>query len=206
MKSFEFDIDENDIDKFFFIIRTKFDVINVLMQSIKYMLIYDYTTRTKITGKIILKVDKMSRIFFFTEKKYFSISFPFNVIENNGIKFSSKQISDIDNEITSEIVSLLKCNEGNSINCIYEFIEPLLEFTSKNEYIGTLINELIFNEDGYLRYDCDEIHQNAKIHPLHHYDIFYSNHSTFKIGLTDNIEHEKIIDLVNINTDCHFIN
>lgn len=71
MKSFEFDIDENDIDKFFIIIRTKFDVINILMQSIKYMLIYDYTKRSNIEGKIILKVDKMSRIFFFYKKKIF---------------------------------------------------------------------------------------------------------------------------------------
>ncbi|WP_419671521.1 hypothetical protein [Aliarcobacter butzleri] len=176
------------------------------MQSIKYMLVYDYTTRSEICGKIILKIDKMSRIFFFTEKKYFSISFPFNVSENDGIKFSSKYIPNIDNEITSEIISLLRCNEENSINCIYEFIEPILEFTSKTDYIGTLINELIFNEDGYLRYDYDEVHQSAKLHPLYHYDIFYSNHSTFKIGLNNNIEFEKIIDLVNINTDCHFIN
>lgn len=205
MKSFEFDIDENDIDKFFIIIRTKFDVINILMQSIKYMLIYDYTKRSNIEGKIILKVDKMSRIFFFTKKKYFSISFPFNVSESDGIKFYSKYIPDIDNQITSEIISLLRCNENNTINCIYEFIEPILEFTSKNAYIGTLINELIFNEDGYLRYDYDEIHQNDKLHPLCHYDIFYSNHATFKIGLNENIEFEEIIDLVNINTDCHFI-
>lgn len=75
MKSFEFDIDENDIDKFFIIIRTKFDVINILMQSIKYMLIYDYTKRSNIEGKIILKVDKMSRIFFFTKKNIFLFLF-----------------------------------------------------------------------------------------------------------------------------------
>jgi hypothetical protein len=206
MKYYEFVLDENDLEKFFFPIRNKFDIIKILMYSIKFMLIDKYITKVKPSGKIILIVNKASRLFFFTDKKYYTITFPFSIIEkDDNLIFSSKYIDELDSKLTSDIINLLKCNNNEFMECGYDFIEPILEYSDSNKYIWTLIHELIFGEDGYLRYDYDEEHQNGKAHPLNHYDIFYSSTSTFKIGLNNIITHNDLIDLVNLNTDCHFI-
>lgn len=54
------------------------------------------------------------------------------------------------------------------------------------------------------RYDCDVANENGAVHPLHHYDVFYSSNSTFKIGLKNELEKETLIDLLQIETNCHF--
>ncbi|OSI12532.1 hypothetical protein BWD07_05380 [Neisseria canis] len=68
-----------------------------------------------------------------------------------------------------------------------------------------ILNSLLIMEDGYIRYDHDEERENGKLHPLYHYDIFYESGNTFKIGLTQKINVENLIDFVDITTDCHYI-
>lgn len=207
MKLYSFELDERDVDVLFSPIRTKFDIITILMKSIKIMITDEYITKKDFKGKIILRIDKMSRLFFFTQKKYFSISFPFKVNKlGESINFSSKYIDSIDSKLTSDIISLLRCEKNEVTECAYEFFEPILDYVTKeNKYIWSLINELIFNEDGYIRYDYDKENENGLIHPVNHYDIFYSSNSSFKIGLNSSIEDKELIDLLDINTNCHFI-
>ncbi|MCI5147779.1 MAG: hypothetical protein D3923_20140 [Candidatus Electrothrix sp. AR3] len=67
-------------------------------------------------------------------------------------------------------------------------------------------------EDGYIRYDIDpENYEKFKKrgekhkHPENHYDVFYSNNLTFKIGLKSIITYSEFIDLLNVNTDCNYL-
>ena len=60
-------------------------------------------------------------------------------------------------------------------------------------------------EDGYIRYDYDEKHENDDVHPLNHYDIFYSSFSTFKVGLRDRLRTEDMLDFLDSNTICHYL-
>ena len=61
-------------------------------------------------------------------------------------------------------------------------------------------------EEGYIRYDHDEINENGLLHPLFHYDIFYSSNTTFKIGLKTSINCDHFIDLLQVESNCHFLN
>lgn len=60
-------------------------------------------------------------------------------------------------------------------------------------------------EEGYIRYDYDEEHENGDLHPLNHLDIFYSSKPTFKIGLRDRYQKDYLVNLVNRETNCIYL-
>ncbi len=206
MKQYKFNINQLYLDKFFRIIRTKAEVIEVLMRTIKYMLLNPTISKEKASGKIILQIDKMSRLFFFTNKKYYSIVFPFfTQKEEDTYSFSFKNMIEIDSRLISQVISIIKCDEFKA-NCSLDFVAPICDYEEEcDENFWEFLRELLLMEDGYIRYDYDEKNENGAMHPLNHYDLFYSSNATFKIGLNQKLEEDDFTDLLDINTDCRYI-
>ena len=159
---------------------------------------------------MVLRVDKMRRLFFFSETKYFSISFPFFIKkdEDNQYTIYSNEIV-IDPELISHVKGIINCNKFDA-HCSSDFIEPIWDYEKEHEGEGikifwTFFKNLLLMEDGYIRYDYDEERHDGHKHPLNHYDLFYSNNCTFKIGLSDKIEENELIDLIDITTDCKYL-
>lgn len=203
MKVYEFNISEVYINKFFKPIRSKAEVIEVLMESIRYMIL-NPTVNEDIRGKIILKIDKMNRLFFFTNEKYFSIVFPFFATkEDENYLFSFKNKIVIDSRLISEVISIIKCDDFKA-HCSLDFVEPICDYEECDENFWVFLRELLLMEDGYIRYDYDEEHENGKLHPLNHYDLFYSSNATFKIGLNSKLKEDEFVDLLNVNSDCKY--
>ena len=203
----EFKIYENFIKNFSFRIDTKKQLIELIRQTIRYILSYKELPDKGIVGKITIYVDKMSRIFFFTEKKYFSIVLPFLAQkEKDKLRFSYNGV-EIDHSVISKIIRILNNNNFMSEN-IYTFLEVCFEEFENDTNYWTILRDLILMEDGYIRYDIDEKHLNKeqpKLHPLYHCDIFYTNNNTYKIGTNNPLKENHFIDLLNIKTDCYFI-
>ena len=204
----EFNIYENFIKNFSFRIDTKKQLIELIMQTIRYILSYKKLSDKNIDGKITIYVDKMSRMFFFTEKKYFSIVLPFLVQEENSkLKFSYNGI-EIDHSLISKIIRIVNNNNFMSEN-VYAFFEVCFEEFENDTNSWDILRDLMLMEDGYIRYDIDEENINVekpRQHPLHHCDIFYSNGNTCKFGLDKPLIEPNFIDLLNIRTDCYFMN
>lgn len=218
MKKFEFDLDNAHLDKFFpkYRIKNKAHIIELLMEATRYMLINPNITADNVVGKILLYVDKMSRLFFFTENKYFSISFPFLVHEldeEQQHKFSFQNDINIDSKLIGQVIQIIKCDEFKE-KCSFNFIAPICDYEENcDENFWIFLRELLLMEDGYIRYDFDE--NNYKkfkekgeehLHPLNHYDLFYSNNTTFKIGLNYKINKDEFIDFVNVKINCKYLN
>lgn len=217
MKKFEFNLDKAYLDKFFpkYRIKNKTHIIELLMEATRYILINPTIKPDKIVGKIVLYVDKMSRLFFFTENKYFSVSFPFLVHEldeEQKHKFSFQNDIHIDSRLIGQVLQIIKCDEFKE-KCSLDFVAPICDYEENcDENFWIFLRELLLMEDGYVRYDFDEDnHKKFKakgeehLHPLNHYDLFYSNNTTFKIGLNNRINEEKFIDFVNVKTSCLYI-
>jgi hypothetical protein len=177
------------------------------MEAIRYMLLNPNVNTEDIAGKIILKIDKMNRLFFFSSKKYFSIVFPFfSIKEEDNYIFSFRNKIEIDSHLISQVISIIQCNEFKA-DCSLDFVTPIYEYEDEyDENFWIFLRELLLMEDGYIRYDFDEEHENGNLHPLNHYDIFYSSYATFKIGLDRVLEEDEFIDLLNIRTDCKYLN
>ena len=93
-------------------IRTKEDVISLLINTIKVLLSLPATeeSRSQNTNKIILLVDRMSRLFFCIEDKIFTINFPFYVSKSevtDALSIRYRHIA-IDSYISSLIISTLQ--------------------------------------------------------------------------------------------------
>ena len=132
----------------------------------------------------------MNRVFFFSENKYFSFNFPFKLDLSNedNIKFYYNEL-DVNLKIISILEALLDeealllLHKENIREYYYEYIE--------DDY------EIILEEDF--------INNGNLLHPLNHLDVNFESNSTFKLGLNKKLKLEEFIDVMNINTDCHFL-
>ncbi len=68
-----------------------------------------------------------------------------------------------------------------------------------------ILKRLYSIEYGYLRFDYDEEQENGKLHPLNHLDINFVNSNQFKIGLNKKITLEEFTDIIDLTTDCYYL-
>jgi len=215
MNRFELAIDESARKMFFpnERIKTKRKILEILLESCRYILYNELSENIRSGEKIVFKNDKMSRLFFVSATKVYSIIFPFNIYQERGeTKINYRNLVDIDSQTISNLISFLKNPANQSEDC-YDFIEPITQFEKPQQSLCWIVlNHLFFSEDGYIRYDNDPIghaqalEKNAEHrHPLYHLDIFYSTQATFKLGIERAIIDKEIVDLMNTTTDCKYI-
>lgn len=214
MKKLELCIKRNLFNNFKSI-RSKKDIILLLLESIKNLMLYrdnivEFSDVDIITDddemRIVIYIDKMKRIFYCTKNKVQSLSFPFNVNKDNDIKFYYKNI-EIDFKLISTLIRIFSTdNMDNSLTLIDSLLNDYEYSNSTKEY-QNLLEELLLSlsifEDGYLRFDFDDIENEDKTyHPIHHIDFYYSNSNTFKLGIMDKISLKKSIEIIDINKKC----
>ena len=215
MKKFEFELSDLLYDKAMSPIRTKDDLLRLLAYTIKFLILHPTTDTNKIAKdkKLILYINKMSRLFFCVKDKIFSFCFPFYVgvtPEDNSISISFKDYFKFDSMTSSFLLAILE--QENLFNGTLENVnEKVLQELLENEWdidpdgMCDLVKHLMLFEPGYLRYDHDVEHENGSIHPEHHLDIFFSSNGTMKLGIRNSVESEWLIDLVNTSTECRYI-
>jgi hypothetical protein len=213
--SFQIEIDIVSLPTFFprFRIKTKLQLLEILLESARYVLHSDRSDIVRSANKIIFCRDKMNRIFFVNEKKMYSITFPFDIdFKNNQIVLNYKNLIVIDSLSISNLLILLKSPLLKSNNCL-DFVEPILDLgDSEAIKYWPVFKDLLMLEEGYLRYDIDEpSYTEAKSkgqehrHPMHHIDIFYTNGATFKLGLKSMILDKEFVDTLNTDTNCKYV-
>lgn len=215
MKQYEFDISVSIIEKLFpeERVKTKAQIIEILMEAIRYILINPSVSAEKKAGSLILNIDRMSRLFFIKKNKYVSIVFPFFAFEEDGkLRFTFQNEIDVSPQLISKVISIVKCDKFKE-KCSLDFVVPICEYEENCDgNFWIFLRELLLMEDGYIRYDHDlEEYEKAKEkgeehkHPLNHYDFFYSSNASFKIGLKNELLRDGFIDLLNTRTDCQYL-
>ena len=219
MKKYIFNLDKVIYDKAFpqYRVKTKAHIIEILMEITRFILLQNdpefVVDEQNSKGKVVLYIDKMSRLFFFSENKYYSIVFPFHFLEENGeYKIVFQSTIEVNSRLISKVISIIQCDEFKT-QCSLDFVEPICDAEDDcDENFWIFLRELLLMEDGYIRYDFDqEEYDNARErgeedrHPLNHYDFFYSSKATFKLGLNNKISNDDFIDLVNIRTNCEYL-
>ncbi|EKS7199372.1 hypothetical protein P7L84_08165 [Enterobacter ludwigii] len=207
MKVYDVLLDDKQVESMFKPVRDRKQVVELLLNTMRLFLLQPLPRPLKISGLLELRISKMSRLFFFSENKHFSIAFPFIAKLNDdgvlafyndsGFEISSKTLS----EITAIIDSGYDFDNGSFIDFYDSFEESLVE--SPNFW--TVFLKLMTFEEGYIRYDYDEEHENGDLHPLNHLDIFYSSKPTFKIGLRGRYQKDYLVNLVNRETNCVYL-
>lgn len=198
-------------------IRSKKDIILLLLESIKNLMLYKENIvefrdvdiiKDDNEMRIVIYIDKMKRIFYCTKNRVQSVSFPFNInkVNDNDIKFYYKNI-EIDFKLISILIRIFSTNKMDNSLTLIESLLNDSEYSNSTEEYQNLLEELLLSlsifEDGYLRFDFDDIeNEDETYHPLHHIDFYYSNSNTFKLGIMDKISLKKSIDIIDINKKC----
>ncbi|EJQ43590.1 hypothetical protein IEQ_04918 [Bacillus cereus BAG6X1-2] len=218
-------------------IRQKSDIINLLLAALPEIMLEGKSSDNKL-GHCEVWIGKMSRIVFTLQEsesnqiyKKFSFSFPFQlekqsdperittwiIKDNGGMEINSQLVSALqslsrdrwfDEDISNSDEALIFYD-----NILQEIKNIGLDVSINDTMVWQLIRKLFLFEPGYLRYDfdnhedrCDEIY-----HPLHHLDIFFSNKTTFKLGLVDaEIEKREWLsvgfeNLLNLDAPCVYL-
>lgn len=206
MKMFTFNLDARFVEDVFKPIRSKIQAITVLMKCTKLMLIGNVVPPEIKAGELLLVVSKVSRIFLFSNNKYFSLTFPF-VVKNNGdeLMFSTRNIADISNKITSDVIGVVASSDKFDNLDSLDFAESLIDFEETEPFFWPFLLSLLMCEDGYIRYDHDPENVNGDIHPLHHYDFFYSSLAACKVGLRESLTDSDMVSFILPETACHYI-
>ncbi|AFU67754.1 hypothetical protein P700755_000750 [Psychroflexus torquis ATCC 700755] len=216
MKNWTFQIDIISKDIFFpkERLKNKIQIINILLEASRYILSNPEVKKEDAKGEIRLVIDKMSRLFFVSDKKSYSIIFPFKIYqEEDQFSLSFHNNIEIDSYLITQTKSAINCN-GFEDHCVLGFADTIHDIVNDetNEDLWFFVRELMLLEDGYIRYDNDPngfaIAKEKGVphkHPLDHYDLFYTNAATFKIGLEKDISTEQFIDLLNRQTDCYYL-
>lgn len=219
MKCFLYNLNKTDVDIFFpnELIKSKIQIIKILLEFVRGILLYRETIEERDIKSPYVKliIDKKSRIFFFDEKKYYTIHFPFNCLIREGsleITYQGyRNIIPIKSEIISKVMEILNDEQFNSVSAL-DFIELIDKMESEIDYIWELLKGLLMFEDGYVRFDNDsEEYNRAKnegrehTHPENHIDVFYNNGNTFKLGLKRKSTPDEFIDYFDPKKDCKYL-
>lgn len=219
MKKFYFQLNEIESRKaenLFKPIRSKFSLLINLLNTLDSIIITKFESKEfsqkpyesdneKIQIAIIIST--FSRIFFLSERKIYSIIFPFSIIQdssgNYGIKYETFEVNHGIISFTREFLNILE-NRNNFycdelIEYSFDSDDDSDESIDKEDLRNSLylFKNLLHMEDGYLRYDFDEKHEDGNRHPLHHYDIFYESKNTFKIGMNEQVCLDDFLFLIN---------
>lgn len=196
-------------------IRTKNDIIKFLLEAISLLTYGEIVDRP--TGDyVILKIDKMKRLFFIQENKVSSFNFPFNIEKQPEIEkpIIYDPLTELELEgknlavLKAIFYELLDADEDKTLmdldSDLYRIMESF-EMKPEKDKLWEILKSLITFEPGYLRLDHDKKREKGKIHPLNHLDINYSSEGTYKIGLSNKLDSDAMIDVLDINTDCYFL-
>lgn len=214
MKTYNFNVDADFLSKSTSI-RQKIDIILELIHTIKFITAFplsDILQKKHNVYGLVIYVDKMSRVFYYSENKVTTFQFPFSIVEENDrINVRYNQF-ELDSKTTSILLSVFTAYDHIRISresAFDTYDEVMKDFEISDNGYRTLcwglVEFLLSFEAGYLRYDIDEKREDPTHHPLNHLDVYYSNKCTFKLGLPKRINHPDLINILNINTDCAYL-
>lgn len=222
MKNYEYEIDDYLYGIVIRAIRNKKDLLKLLSHTIKYIIEQELTKEAgnsvALNGrkKLVVRINKMSRLFYCLEDKIISFHLPFmlSVSAKGDFAITYRGKMRIDSYLSSILIAVFDDEQlfDGSIVEIYEKIDNILHNNYEVENFDTdmfweLVTYLMIYEPGYIRFDDDPNPQrmDAVMHPRYHLDINYESTATYKIGLGERINIDTLIALLDITEKCMFI-
>lgn len=178
-------------------IRSRSDVIITILNITKYFNLNLKIPTSQACGTISLCLSDRTRAVFCSPERNYSVSFPFRIdIIDGYFNFSTKDNISVNNQMISSLISLFRDSELLASDDVYSFLSLFDESSIPTDILWQVAMSLIQIEDGYIRLDCDPKNEKPDSHPLHHFDLFYSDSLEFKVGLRKKLTDKEFIDYV----------
>jgi hypothetical protein len=118
---------------------------------------------------------------------YFSMALPFQIVENGtNVNFICNHTLE---EVSGKYISIMRNALSSSQNTYFSHEDIILSLTENfNLEVFEAVKyydafaALISDDHGYFRFDDDVNNANGDIHPRYHFDIFFKNSTSIKVG------------------------
>lgn len=141
---------------------------------------------------------------------YFSMANPFQVIIiEEDIYFNCDVMEE---HVDGFFISVMR-NAIQTVKDTYHSYEDIvlsisdnfgLDFAQATKYYDAFTS-LVSDDHGYFRFDDDMNNENGNIHPRYHFDIFYKNSTSIKIGYDKFAEFDCFLSLTDKNKDKKYL-
>ena len=149
-------------------------------------------TENELEAEFAIFTGSVTRILIKKEFGFYTMCLPFQIIDYGGnISFNYDEFN---MPITSLFISIMRScveacrNYGYSHEDILEsvMVNYNVELRDSVNYCD-MFTSLITEDHGYFRFDDDEANENGRVHPRYHFDFYYKNSSSIKVGIEKNI-------------------
>ena len=187
-------------------LKNRVKLINLVLFISKFLLVNPYPIDEKDrVGQ--LNYDKNTKRLMLTENnletsecRHFSLQYPFNIkcdkenyrislqSTSNEFEIYSVHIQILQMLLDEGVLDYQKAKYGISMEThskIEDIVINDLDVKNPDNLISETLDiflDLLVFEPAYIRFDEDAKRQDGDIHPLYHFDIFYSNAPSLKIG------------------------
>ncbi|SNY65053.1 hypothetical protein [Stenotrophomonas sp. CC120223-11] len=151
-----------------------------------------------------------SRALIVKDGGYFSMAIPFQIIDDGDrISFNSDgaelPVSGIFLAALKNSVTTWNEESPSPDSVLLSLVENFgVEFETAMRWTEEFIS-LLSNDHGFMRFDDDPKNENGIIHPRFHFDFFFSNHSSAKIGLYTRSTMDCFTSLFDKNLPKHYL-
>ncbi|WP_425072419.1 hypothetical protein [Sagittula sp. S175] len=206
MKIEPFDLDQYQAANLVTVFRERNNIILFWMRVAKTILSFVKPKPDQVRGRMLVCTDKMHRVFVENQGKMFSTALPFSVNNVDGFYSCTLRSGiDLSSKLSSEIIAALSTTASFTNSEVLGFADDIMGISDDPDTLWAALSELVNTDDGYIRFDHDPDREDGRRHPLNHVDIFFSQSATFKIGVSEKLKIDALSDLLNVQTDCHYI-
>ena len=191
-------------------IETQDDYIKMILNVCEYFLSNskDVQNHFNYIPQLFDIIIKGNRIFvFFSKDKYVSVYFPFNFNKTRAVFHCEEYLINLQSishlKSLNTYIAVEKSIGDAFASCNHEFHIGDDDYITDDEKI--IMSILLNTESCYIRYDYDKKNENAKIHPLIHFDMNYSKEGNWKIGLYDRITPFRFYQMFDKEIECEFL-
>ena len=211
-------------------LKNRVKLINLVLFISKFLLVNPYPIDEKDrVGQ--LNYDKNTKRLMLTENnietsecRHFSLQYPFNIkcdkenyrislqSTSNEFEIYSVHIQILQMLLDEGVLDYQKAKYGISMEThlkIEDIVKTDLDMITSDNLINEVLDiflDLLVFEPAYIRFDEDAKRQDGDIHPLYHFDIFYSNAPSLKIGSKAKIDFEEFNRMLGKNgQSCKYL-
>jgi len=181
-------------------IKCKSDYLSMILDIMENIIVHDndIILNGKISDNCNLAITDDRAYVKFDMNKIVSISFPFGYSKEGSIFHYEKDI--IEMKTLSHLRTLLQVVNSNGLSSeTLEICNDGVDSDS-DEYITDsdmkLFTRILLIEPSYIRYDYDERNCNEYTHPLNHFNVNYTESSSYMLGLKRRITLKEFIKII----------
>lgn len=141
---------------------------------------------------------------------FFSMAIPFQVIDEGEVVYFN--FDAIGEPVSGRLISILRnailTTDGRIISheeIVCSICDSFgLDVSEATHYYDAFAS-LIADDHGYFRFDDDPKNEDGKVHPRYHFDFFYKNSSSIKVGIDRHADIECFYSLFDGDREKHYL-